>query len=111
MKSLESYTNTVCELAIEEARLQMLLEKKEEIYAKYFQITSHIKEVVTDGGGYVEDKNIRYVHEIYDKDIGTGRSLVDEIEYQKEKVIKLKRYKAMMDKSLEGLKGIEYQLL
>ena len=43
MDAIRTYTNTKCELEMAKTRLSLLLDKKEELYAKYFPINQKIK--------------------------------------------------------------------
>jgi hypothetical protein len=52
----------------------------------------------------------RYLHELYDVDIGTGNSLAAEINYQHTVVDKLTACLTEMSTTLERLAGIEYEL-
>jgi hypothetical protein len=110
MDAIRTYTNTKCELEMAKTRLSLLLDKKEELYAKYFPINQKIKDDVIKGGKKDNDKMAQYVHELNEVDIGTGRSLAQEIEYQRGVVDRLKRYINDMDETLSKMKGIEYSL-
>ena len=39
METIRTYTNTKCELEIAKIRLSFLMDKKEQLYAKYFPVT------------------------------------------------------------------------
>jgi hypothetical protein len=91
-------------------RLNLLMDRKEKLYCKYFPITSHIKEVMVDGGCKNNDKMADYLHELHEVDIGTGKSLAEEITYQQQNVDKLQGYLNNMADSLSKMTGIEYQL-
>lgn len=110
MESIRTYTNTKCELEIAKVRLSLLMDKKEELYCKYFPITAKLKENVVSGGTPNNDKMANYVYELNDVDIGTGRSLADEIEYQRAVVDRLQRYINDMSETLSKMNGIEYAL-
>jgi hypothetical protein len=92
------------------ARLGLLMDRKEELYCKYFPITAKIKEIMVDGGSRKNDNMADYVHELHEVDIGTGRSLSDEIEYQRQIVDNLQQYVNLMNYSLGKMSGIEYAL-
>ena len=91
-------------------RLNLLMDRKEQLYAKYFPITQKIKDDVIKGGSRDNDKMAQYVHELNEVDIGTGRSLAEEIEYQRKVIYKLKRYVSDMNETLSKMTGIEYAL-
>ena len=110
METIRTYTNTKCELEMAKLRLNVLMDRKEQLYCKHFPITPTLKDVVVSGGDRNRDKMADYVHELNEVDIGTGRSLAQEIEYQREIVDKLARYIKDMSDALEKMNGIEYAL-
>lgn len=110
METIRTYTNTKCELEMAKARLGLLMDRKEQLYCKYFPMTQKIKDDVVKGGPIDNDKMANYVHELHEVDIGTGRSLADEIEYQRDGVERLQRYINQMNDSLSKMNGIEYAL-
>jgi len=110
MYAIRNYTNTKCELEMAKTRLNLLMDRKEKLYCKYFPITSKAKEVMVDGGTKNNDKMADYIHELYEVDIGTGKSLAEEITYQQQNVDKLQGYLNNMADSLSKMTGIEYQL-
>ena len=91
-------------------RLSLLMDRKEKLYCKYFPITPKLKEIMVDGGEHGGDKMALYVHELHEIDIGTGKSLAEEIKFQQENVIKLQGYLIDMEKNLSEMSGIEYDL-
>lgn len=109
MYDIRNYTNTKCELEMAKTRLNLLMDRKEQLYCKYFPITSKLKEVMVDGSRN-NDKMADYLHELHDVDIGTGKSLEEEITYQQQNVDKLQGYLNVMADSLSKMTGIEYQL-
>ena len=110
MEAIRTYTNTKCELEMAKTRLGLLLDRKEQIYCKYFPITAKLKDDVVSGGDHKNDKMDRYLAELYDVDIGTGNSLAGEIDYQRGVVDKLATCLADMGDALERMVGIEYEL-
>lgn len=110
MEVLRTYTNTKCELEIARARLGWLMDRKEQLYCKYFPITAKIKDDIISGGDKNNDKMDRYLSELYDVDIGTGNSLAAEIDYQRAVVDKLTTLLTEMTTALERMTGIEYEL-
>ena len=91
-------------------RLNLLMDRKEKLYCKYFPITAKAKEVMVDGGYRNNDKMADYIHELHEVDIGTGKSLAEEITYQQQIVDNLQGYLNNMADSLSKMTGIEYQL-
>lgn len=110
MYAIRNYTNTKCELEMAKTRLNLLMDRKEKLYCKYFPLTSKIKEVIVDGGEHNTDKMADYLYELHDVDIGTGKSLADEITFEQQNVDKLQGYLNDMNESLSKMTGIEYQL-
>lgn len=110
MDAIRTYTNTKCELEMAKTRLSLLLDKKEELYAKYFPLTQKLKDDVIKGGKKDNDKMAQYVHELNEVDYGTGRSLAQEIEYQRTVVDRFNSYIKLMDDTLNKMRGIEYSL-
>lgn len=110
MITIQTYTDTKCELEIAKTRLSFLMDKKEKLYCKYFPITSKLKEVTTQVGSGNNDKMANYLQELYETDIGTGKSLADEIEYQRANVDRLQGYLNDMSISLSKMNGLEYKL-
>lgn len=110
METIRTYTNTMCELDIAKSRLGSLLDRKEQLYCKYFPLTAKLKDDIITGGERNNDKMDRYLHELYDEDIGTGNSLAEEINYQRSVVDNLTAYLAEMSDTLSRMVGIEYEL-
>lgn len=110
MSTLQNYTDTKCELEVAKNRLRWLLDKKEELYTKYFSITSNPKDVCVNSSHIDNDIMARYVHELHEIDVGTGKSLAEEINEQQKKVFKLDSYINIMNEILVKMSGIEYQL-
>lgn len=61
-------------------------------------------------GGTANDKMAGYLQELYEIDLGTGKSLADEIEYQQQTIDKLQGYLNDMTVALSKMEGIEYKL-
>ena len=110
MFTIRSYTDTRCELEMAKTRLSLLMDRKEKLYCKYFPITTMIKETAVIGGTKENDKMINYLHELHELDIGTGKSLAEEIQYQQENVDKLQWYINNMNDILSKMTGLEYKL-
>lgn len=107
---IRTYTNTKCELEMAKTRLNLLMDRKEKLYCKYFPVTSRLKEVNVEGGLENNDKMADYLQELHCVDVGTGKSLAEEITYQQEIISNLENYIKDMDNTLSKLKGIEYDL-
>lgn len=110
MFTIQSYTDTKCELEMAKTRLSLLMDRKEKLYCKYFPLTPKLKEVMVDGGEENNDKMADYLHELHEIDIGTGKSLADEIAYQQKNVDKLQGYLNNMTDTLAKMTGLEYKL-
>lgn len=110
MFTIQTYTNTICELEMAKKRLNLLMDRKEQLYCKYFPLTPSLKEDIVDGGEKNRDKMADYVHELHEVDIGTGKSLAEEILYQQENVDKIQNNVNDMNNILSKLTGIEYEL-
>lgn len=91
-------------------RLSLLMDRKEQLYAKYFPVTQRLKDDIVKGGEQDSDKFANYLYELYNVDIGTGRSLEQEIGYQRSVIDRDKRALAEMTKTLEKTTGIEHAL-
>lgn len=110
METIRTYTNTKCELEMAKTRLNLLIDRKERLYAKYFPITQQVKEDVITGGKKDNDKMALYVHELNEVDIGTGFSLAQEIEYQRSIIERDTQYLNEMTETLNKNTDIEYAL-
>lgn len=110
MLTIQIYTDTKCELEMAKTRLSWLMDKKERLYCKYFPLVSNLKNEMVDGGNKNNDVMADYIHELHEVDIGTGKSLAEEIKYQQENVNILQSYLNDMSTSLSKMTGIEYQL-
>jgi len=49
MHAILNYTNTKVDLETAKIRLNLLMDKKEALYCKYFSITPKLKDIVVDG--------------------------------------------------------------
>ena len=110
MYDIRNLTNTKCELEMAKTRLNLLMDRKEKLYCKYFPLTPKLKDISVDGGEKNNDKMADYLHELYEVDIGTGKSLAEEIEYQQLTIDKLQGYLNIMTDTLSKMTGIEYEL-
>ncbi len=110
MVTIRNFTNTKCELEIAKARLNLLIDRKNELYCKYFPLTSKVNEVVVDSVTSINDKMSDYLHELHEIDLGTSKSLADEITYQQKQIKNLQECLTEMEDGLHNMSGIEYQL-
>lgn len=111
MYAIRNYTNTKCELEMAKTRLNLLMDKKEKLYNRYFPVISKQKEINIKGGEHDKDKMAQYLYELHDViDVGTGMSLAEEINYEQNIISKLEFYISNMDESLSKMTGIEYEL-
>ena len=110
MFAIQTYTNTKCELEMAKKRLNLLIDRQTKLYSDYFPITPKLKEISVDGGERNNDKMADYLHELHCVDIGTGKSLAEEISYHQEKIKTLEATLDTMTTTLAGMEGIEYSL-
>ena len=110
MYIIRTYTNTKCELEMAKTRLNLLMDRKEKLYCKYFPITSKPKELIVDGGEKDNDKMALYLHELHTVDVGTGKSLAGEIDEEQDNINNLQNYINVMESTLAKMSGIEYDL-
>lgn len=110
MQAIRTYNNTKCELEISKNRLNLLMDKKEALYCKYFPITSKIKEMQVDGHSANQDKMNAYLQELTKVNKETGLSLNQELEELRNDVTKLQYYLNVMEYNLNQLTGIEVDL-
>lgn len=109
MNVIKTYTDTQCELNIAKERLSLLLDRKEELYIKYCGKTVFYGDKV-QGKILEKDNMIDYLHDLNEIDYGTGRSLADEIEYQRKIISVLQNHIKNMASNLNKLNGLEYKL-
>ena len=110
MFSIRTYNDTMCELKMAKRRLKLLQARRNELWFKYFPITTKTKEIMVDGGKRDNDKMADYLYELHEIDIGIGMSLADEIKRLESNIKKLKECLNYMTKTLSSMQGIEYQL-
>lgn len=110
MFSIRTYNDTMCELKMAKRRLKLLQARRNELWFKYFPMTSRPKEIMVDGGKHDNDKMADYLYELHEIDIGIGMSLADEIKRLESNIKKLKQCLNYMTKTLSSMQGIEYQL-
>lgn len=110
MQAILNYTNTKVDLETAKLRLNLLMDKKEALYCKYFSITPTLKDMVVEGGVKNNDKMADYVHELNKINPNTGKSLEQEINEQLNAVQKLEYYLKRMESTLKSLTGMEADL-
>jgi hypothetical protein len=106
---IRTYANTTAELHIEEERLHLLMERKDELYTRFFPITSRISDTSSHTNKRT-DNMANYIAELEKINPVTGMSLDNEIETTRNKVGTLKYYLKRMEENLEKATGIEYEL-
>lgn len=110
MDTIRTYTNTKCELEMAKARLGLLQNRKERLFSQYFPVTAEYRQISAKTEAHKNDRMADYVHRLHEVDVGTGRSLADEIEYQQGVVDQLFQCVTLMNEALSRMKGIEYAL-
>lgn len=110
MFAIQTYTNTKCELEMAKNRLNLLIDRQQKLYCDYFPITSKPKEVSVSSSKTNNDKMADYLHELHCVDIGTGKSLAEEIESMRSKIVRLEATIEEMTTTLADMEGIEYSL-
>lgn len=100
MSTIKTRNNIECALAIAKLRLDLLIERKNMLYAKYCPTAQKLS----------NDKKAQYLSELYDTDTVSGYSLAEEIKYHKERVNILTHTINKIDKTLNNLNGIEFVL-
>ena len=108
--TLQNLTNTKCEILVAKNRLNILMDRKARLYCKYFPMNAKLKDVMVDGGEQKTDKMAEYMQELYDVDVGTGKSLAGEIEDEMNQIQQLEFCWQSMTEALAQMKGVEYQL-
>ena len=106
---IRTYANTKAELNIAENRLHLLMDRKEEIYSKFFSITAKISDTFSHSNNQY-DPMAAYVAELTKINPVTGVSLDQEIEDARNNVGKLKYYLKSMELNLQQTTGIENEL-
>lgn len=110
MKAIVNYNNTLCELNSAKIRLNLLMDRKEALYSKYFPMNKPLTADKVDGGNGMKDPMNEYMIELTTPDEKTGKSLEQEINEQRDEITKLDQYIRLMDSTLNGLSGLEADL-
>lgn len=110
MKAIVNYNNTLCELNSAKIRLNLLMDRKEALYSKYFPMNKPLTADKVDGGNGMKDPMNEYMIELTTPDEKTGKSLEQEINEQRDEITKLDHYIRLMDSTLNGLSGLEADL-
>ena len=110
LKAIQNYINTRCDLDLVRTRLDVLLEKKENIHNTYLAAgyKNHLKAAGCFGR---ESKNISlYIRELLDKNPATNQSLIQEIVCAKQEIRMLEQKLDQMEKILCRMNGILREL-
>lgn len=110
MREFRNYTNTLNELEIAKIRLNILIDKKEKIYRKYFKTTAQLSQTNSQPNLYKKDKMALYINELEKENEATGMSLNEELTEVKNEVDTLQYYLNLMNYNLDNMKGIEAYL-
>ena len=106
---IRTIANTKAELNIAKERLNLLMDKKQEIYAKYFSLTAKMSDTPARTNK-ITDLMAEYVAEITVVNSITGMSLDDEIEHIRNEINKLEYYIRIMEYNIAHTSGIENDL-
>ena len=106
---IRTYANTKAELNIAEDRLHLLMERKDELYTKFFPITTQNSDTYSHSNAR-HDPMAAYVAELEKVNPVSGMSLDDEIIEARNKVGTLKYYVKRMELNFEKTTGIENEL-
>lgn len=115
MIAIRNYNDTKCELNVAKRELNKLINKKEELYTKYFGTTSKLPDIEKDINSELKgqvlntDKMTEYMIELTKTENGS-KSLEEILQEQLNEVRKLEYYLKAMDCDMSQLRGIEYQL-
>lgn len=111
MRGLRNYTNTRKELQLAEKRLDILRNRKEELYNRLVMPKGW---QMSDGGGVStkepESNTEKYVLACNTPSEATGMSLNEEIAHVEQEIYYLRKVCEMMEETLEQLTGIEATL-
>ena len=107
--AITNYANTQAELTVARDRLNLLLERKEQIYTKFFSLTAKLSDVPSHTNKK-SDPMADYMYEISKPNPLTGISLEEEIEAARNDVGKLTYYIKKMRNTFKTLTGIENEL-
>lgn len=110
MKAIINYNNTLCELNSAKLRLNLLMDRKEALYCKYFPMNKPTNSEHVDGGHTIKDPMPLYVEELTRINEATGKSLDQEINEQRNEVNKLEYYIRLMENTVKELKGLPAEL-
>ena len=109
LKAIQNYINTKCDLNLVKARLDFLLEKKKNIHNMYIDFGSenHSK---TNFGSFKSNQISLYIRKLFNKDLSTNNSLIQEIILAKQEIQILEEKLEQMEKILYQMKGISREL-
>ena len=106
---IRTYAITKAELNIAENRLHLLMDRKDELYTKFFPITARQSDAPAHTNKR-SDPMADYIAELEKVNPVTGMSLDDEITEARNKVGNLQYYLKRMEYTLEQTTGIENEL-
>lgn len=106
---IRTYANTKAELNIAEERLQLLMNRKEELFTKFFPITSRQSDTFSHTNKRSEPM-IDYLAELEKVNPVTNKSLNQEITDARNQADTLRYYLKRMEYNLEHTTGIENEL-
>ena len=101
---MKNYYEHIAELNIAKERLECKVKQKENLYNKYFNTTSKIKDIIVRNNA-IEDKMTEYLIELEE----TGLS--QEIERLQNEVGELEYHKKKMEQYLSSLEGVQYDFI
>ena len=109
MKAMKNYINTQCDLDLARTRLDVLLEKKENIQRAY--IMAGYKTSLKPNAQSFEAQNMSlYIRELLDKNPATNQSLIQEIVWARKEIRILEQTLDQMKKILYRMNGIAREL-
>lgn len=106
---IRTYANTKAELNIAEERLHLLMERKDEIYTRFFPLSTKQSDTFSHTNKQ-SDPMAAYLIELEKVNPVTGKSLDDEITEARNNVGKLRYYIKRMELNFENTTGIENEL-
>ena len=106
---IETYANYLARRNIAQIKYEELMQRKEELYQKYFNIASKTSEVTVHTNEH-RDKMAEYMSELMKIDPITNLCLDDAIKEARNERDRLNYYVKRIEYEIDNLKGIEYEL-
>ena len=106
---MKNYINTQCDLDLARTRLDVLLEKKENIQRDYI-MAGYKKSLKTGLEGFEAQNMSLYIRELLDKNPATNQSLIQEIVWVRKEIRILEQTLDQMKKILYRMNGIAREL-